>query len=912
MSFADRLTDWRKDTLVVVVGPQTSTVRFNPNHDPGTGQFSSGLGTSAPSGSGASASAVKWSSMEMRFDRETPQIALKPVNGVPFSAWDAPKSTEEWGRVAGQNPDIKTPAWPAGDGRRSTGAIILEPDGRVWLVEPANHFGGYEHTFPKGGLEPGINEQATAIKEVYEETGLQVRITGHFADQKRTTSTTRYFFAERVGGTPTQFGDETQAVKLVPIPRLDEFLNTDLDKALLAKLKMAVPDPGMVSFYVAPKTDRSFIRQGNPYHDPATGQFTSGPVAGTESLDVVYGKVVAAKAEVSGAMGTDKIEEKINAWHAAKQAYKNHPDNPEHVHPDEHGSLAIAKAKMDAAEVAANNASNEASIEANKKYEIAKAAYETHPDHPSKTSGTFDEAQTHAEKSWTATEHRLDYAEAQMNTMHDKYQAALEESPEEKIAKAEWEQAEQKYHDALQAYQSHPDNPANIPAEGSLKAAEKAKEIAQKKYDEKSQKVLAEYFVGDVEKLKTAQEEEEAAGKELNAAKTAVAEHPDNNTLDALKQKFKTAQKEYQAALDAEFTAGTGTSVETNAASTKLGAAQKAYYAHPDNPKNNTYEALKERRDAALAEHDKAVESYDELMKSMNNGTATMDEVAAADAKKDELFDKYWELKDKAEQHPDSPESIQAAEEQQQQDDQYDEDTYGDSSNSDPYDFTPTKTERAYCPSCEGSAKAIRTYTTGHEGHSHVDINGYLRSPDDYPSYVSNELQDLADDIDSAIDSTKPLTEPTVVYRGANVKRLGYDDTSNLEGEVFTDPGFTSASDSRDKAATFGSASGSGYHVLFKTTLPAGMKMLKVDETGVPNDNEGEREVLLPRGGTFEIGRLVEHASPGWGTMHIPVYEAIYHPAEENWKLPTHKQMDLFEARRMAMWALRHLSPDTV
>lgn len=94
---------------------------------------------------------------------------------------------------------------------------MVDPDGRLWMVSPTNKIGGYETTFPKGNLDTkGLTLQANAIKEVYEESGLKVRNTSYLGDFKRTTSITRLYLGERVGGDPTEMGWESQAVKLVP------------------------------------------------------------------------------------------------------------------------------------------------------------------------------------------------------------------------------------------------------------------------------------------------------------------------------------------------------------------------------------------------------------------------------------------------------------------------------------------------------------------------------------------------------------------------------------------------------------------------------------------------------------------------------------------------------------------------
>ena len=46
------------------------------------------------------------------------------------------------------------------------------------LREPANHFGGYVWTFPKGRVDAGETPQQAALREVLEETGYTARITG--------------------------------------------------------------------------------------------------------------------------------------------------------------------------------------------------------------------------------------------------------------------------------------------------------------------------------------------------------------------------------------------------------------------------------------------------------------------------------------------------------------------------------------------------------------------------------------------------------------------------------------------------------------------------------------------------------------------------------------------------------------
>lgn len=79
--------------------------------------------------------------------------------------------------------------------------VTKETDGRVWLVGPTNQFGGYELTFPKGRPD-GNSLQTTALCEAYEESGLRARPLQHLVDVRRSQTYTRYYLAERIGGSP--------------------------------------------------------------------------------------------------------------------------------------------------------------------------------------------------------------------------------------------------------------------------------------------------------------------------------------------------------------------------------------------------------------------------------------------------------------------------------------------------------------------------------------------------------------------------------------------------------------------------------------------------------------------------------------------------------------------------------------
>src|SRR5690606_2309433 len=101
---------------------------------------------------------------------------------------------------------------------------------------PSNAFAGYQATFPKGTLESGVSAQASALIEVFEETGLQVQLQRHLIDVPRSLSYTRYYVAQRVGGSPADMGWESQAVLLVPVSQLARHLNSPYDAPVINAL----------------------------------------------------------------------------------------------------------------------------------------------------------------------------------------------------------------------------------------------------------------------------------------------------------------------------------------------------------------------------------------------------------------------------------------------------------------------------------------------------------------------------------------------------------------------------------------------------------------------------------------------------------------------------------------------------
>ena len=157
------------------------------------------------------------------------------IGNIPLTSWETqPMTKRGWNYVAGINHSLKEKPMEVPMGKHAgAGVIIEEDDGRVWLVSPTNAFGGYKNTFPKGTCEDGLSMQANAIKEAWEESGLQIEIVSVLGDFERTTSKARMYIARRVGGTPVDMGWESQAVQLVPREKLRDLLNMDPDQVII-------------------------------------------------------------------------------------------------------------------------------------------------------------------------------------------------------------------------------------------------------------------------------------------------------------------------------------------------------------------------------------------------------------------------------------------------------------------------------------------------------------------------------------------------------------------------------------------------------------------------------------------------------------------------------------------------------
>lgn len=118
----------------------------------------------------------------------------------------------------------------------SCGCIILE-DNKVLLIQQTKgHWG-----FPKGHIEPGETEVETAIREVKEETNLDVaiekskRLEETYLTDKGTKKKVVFFLAKKIGGTEKMQEEEVKSIGWFPLEEAFEVITYENTKETLRK-----------------------------------------------------------------------------------------------------------------------------------------------------------------------------------------------------------------------------------------------------------------------------------------------------------------------------------------------------------------------------------------------------------------------------------------------------------------------------------------------------------------------------------------------------------------------------------------------------------------------------------------------------------------------------------------------------
>ena len=135
----------------------------------------------------------------------------------------------------------------------SAGGIVIRTErGRSSLVIGLRRRDGHRHggtwTLPKGTPDPGETVEQTALREVQEETGLEVRIVGPLPSISytfvqggtRVSKTVHYFLMEPVGGDLGRHDHEFERVRWVPFDEAPNILTFETERGLVATAAAAL------------------------------------------------------------------------------------------------------------------------------------------------------------------------------------------------------------------------------------------------------------------------------------------------------------------------------------------------------------------------------------------------------------------------------------------------------------------------------------------------------------------------------------------------------------------------------------------------------------------------------------------------------------------------------------------------
>ncbi|MEV6432382.1 NUDIX domain-containing protein [Nocardia sp. NPDC051463] len=127
-------------------------------------------------------------------------------------------------------------------------AFVQDSDGRILMIHRTDND---KYSIPGGGMEVGETVADAVVREVAEETGIQVRplgIVGIFSDPRHVIAYddgevrqefSICFAAEPISGTPTT-SSESKAVRWVPH---EEISGLDIDPSIRARIQRGLQPP---------------------------------------------------------------------------------------------------------------------------------------------------------------------------------------------------------------------------------------------------------------------------------------------------------------------------------------------------------------------------------------------------------------------------------------------------------------------------------------------------------------------------------------------------------------------------------------------------------------------------------------------------------------------------------------------
>ena len=133
------------------------------------------------------------------------------------------------------------------------GIVIRHESGRAWLVVGSRRRDrdGWTWTLPKGTPEAGETREETALREVAEETGLEVRISApldsieywFIQSGQRIHKTVHYFLMDPIGGDLAGHDHEFEQVRWVTFAEANSMLTFETERGLVARAALAIGEP---------------------------------------------------------------------------------------------------------------------------------------------------------------------------------------------------------------------------------------------------------------------------------------------------------------------------------------------------------------------------------------------------------------------------------------------------------------------------------------------------------------------------------------------------------------------------------------------------------------------------------------------------------------------------------------------
>jgi 8-oxo-dGTP pyrophosphatase MutT (NUDIX family) len=143
--------------------------------------------------------------------------------------------------------------WTRIDRAFSAGGIVLRrvgPEPELLLGRRRRDRDGVSWSLPKGTPDGDETPEETAIREVHEETGLEVRILGNVGeihyrfvrDGRRIDKTVRYFLMEATGGDLREHDHEFEEVRWFGLGEAEAIMSFPTERGILAR---ALPVAGL-------------------------------------------------------------------------------------------------------------------------------------------------------------------------------------------------------------------------------------------------------------------------------------------------------------------------------------------------------------------------------------------------------------------------------------------------------------------------------------------------------------------------------------------------------------------------------------------------------------------------------------------------------------------------------------------